>query len=463
MGIIITNGRIVSSEGILEKDIRIVGEKIVEIGLNISKAEDKIIDAKGSYIMPGAIDVHTHFDADACGIVADNFYTGTKAAISGGTTTIIDFAEQVKGSTLREALNQWNEKTKDKTYTDYGYHMTISDWNKETEKEMEDMVKEGITSFKMFFAYKDLQVDDGAIYEALKKSKELGALISFHCENGYIIDKLREEAILNGNIEPIFHMETRPPALEREAISRLISIGEVVNTPVYIVHLSSKEGYEEIQRAKERGQKVLVETCPQYLLLNKDYYLPRGQNSFEGAKYVMSPPLRDIESNEVLWKGLSLGEIDVVATDHCAFNYKVQKELGIDDFTKIPNGAPGVENRFKLIYTYGVREEKITMEKLVEVLSENPAKIFGLYPKKGVIKEGSDADIVIFNPEYKSTIKAEEQIQNVDYNLYEGFTQYGRFEYIFLRGQIIVEKEKIINSTPTGKYQRRGKPKFHNN
>jgi dihydropyrimidinase len=463
MGIIITNGRIVSSEGILEKDIRIVGEKIVEIGLNISKAGDEIIDAKGSYVMPGAIDVHTHFDADACGIVADSFYTGTKAAISGGTTTIIDFSEQVKGGTLREALNQWNEKTKDNTYTDYGYHMTISDWNKETEKEMEDMVKEGITSFKMFLAYKDLQVDDGAIYEALKKSKELGALISFHCENGYIIDKLREEAILNGNIEPIFHMETRPSALEREAISRLISIGEVVNTPVYIVHLSSKEGYEEIQRAKERGQKVLVETCPQYLLLNKDYYLPKGQDPFEGAKYVMSPPLRDIESNKVLWKGLSLGEIDVVATDHCAFNYKVQKELGIDDFTKIPNGAPGVENRFKLIYTYGVREEKITMEKLVEVLSENPAKIFGLYPKKGVIKEGSDADIVIFNPEYKSIIKAEEQIQNVDYNLYEGFTQYGRFEYIFLRGQIIVEKEKIINSTPTGKYQRRSKPKFHNN
>ena len=457
MGIIITNGKIVSSKGILEKDIRIVGEKIVEIGLDISKAEDEIIDAKGSYVMPGAIDVHTHFDADTCGIVADSFYTGTKAAISGGTTTIIDFAEQVKGSTLREALNQWNEKTKDNTYTDYGYHMTISDWNKETEKEMEDMVKEGIISFKMFFAYKDLQVDDGAIYEALKKSKELGTLISFHCENGSLIDKLREEAILNRNTEPIFHMETRPPSLEREAISRLTSIAEIVDTPVYIVHLSSKEGYKEIERAKERGQKIIVETCPQYLLLNKDYYLPKGKDSFEGAKYVMSPPLRDMESNEVLWNGIKLGEIDVVATDHCAFNYKVQKELGIDDFTKIPNGAPGVENRFKLIYTYGVRENKITIEKLVEVLSENPAKIFGLYPNKGVIKEGSDADIVIFNPEYKSIINAEEQVQNVDYNLYEGFTQYGRFEYIFLRGQLIVEKEKIVNSTPTGKYQKRDK------
>ena len=463
MGIVITNGKIVSSKEILEEDIRIVGEKIVEIGLNISKAEDEIIDAKGSYIIPGAIDVHTHFDADACGIVADSFYTGSKAAISGGTTTIIDFAEQEKGSTLKEALNQWSKKTKNNTYTDYGYHMTISDWNKETEKEMEDMVKEGITSFKMFLAYKDLQVDDKTIYEALKKSKELGALVSFHCENGDIIDKLREEAILNGDTAPIFHAETRPASLEREAISRLTSIAEIVDAPVYIVHLSSKDGFHEIERAKERGQKVFVETCPQYLLLNKDYYLPKGQDPFEGAKYVMSPPLRDSQSNEVLWNGISSGEIDVVATDHCAFNYKVQKELGIDDFTKIPNGAPGVENRFKLIYTYGVKENRINIQKLVEVLAENPAKIFGLYPKKGVIKEGSDADIVIFNPEYKSTIKAEEQIQNVDYNLYEGFPQYGQFEYIFLRGQVIVKDEEIINPNPIGKYQRRNRLNSNNN
>lgn len=457
MGVVITNGKIVSSQGIFKKDIRIIGEKIDKIGLDIAKNRDEIIDVEGFYIMPGAIDVHTHFDCEAGGIVADDFRTGTKAGIMGGTTTIIDFAEQVKGGTLKAALEEWNKKTKDNTYTDYGYHMTITDWNKNTSQEMEEIVSQGITSFKMFFAYKDLQVDEVSVYEALKRSKELGALIGFHCENGDIIDKLREDAILKGNTMPIYHMETRPPSLERESIVRLTTIGELLDTWVYIVHLSSKEGYAEIQRAKERGCKILVETCPQYLLLNKDYYIPEGQDSFEGAKYIMSPPLRDKESNEILWEGIRDGGIDIVATDHCAFNYKGQKELGKKDFTKIPNGAPGVENRLKLIYSYGVKARKIDMEKLVEVLCENPAKIFGLYPKKGVIQEGSDADIVIFNPEHTSFINAKEQIQNVDYNLYEGFTQYGRLEYVFLRGHMIVKDEKMVNSNPMGKYQRRSK------
>lgn len=457
MGIVITNGKIVSSRGILEKDVRIVKEKIVEIGLNIAKDEDEIIDAKGYYIMPGAIDVHTHFDCEAGGIVADDFRTGTKAAIMGGTTTIIDFAEQIKGGTLRHALDTWNKKARNKTYTDYSYHMTISDWNDRTSQEMAEMVSEGITSFKMFFAYKDLQVDDGSIYLALKRAKELGVIMGFHCENGDLIEKLREEAILEENIEPIYHMLTRPPSLEKEAVSRLITIAEIIDIPVYIVHLSSKEGYDEIKRGRDRGNKIIAETCTQYLLLNKDCYIPKGEDKFEGAKYVLSPPLRDIESSKTLWNGLREGEIQIVATDHCAFNYKGQKELGLEDFTKIPNGGPGVENRFKLIYTYGVKENRIGMEKLVEIISENPARIFGLYPKKGIIKEGSDADIVIFNPEHVSLIEAENQVQNVDYNLYEGFTQYGKFEYIFLRGKMLVRDEKLIVSKPIGKYQRRNR------
>lgn len=457
MAVVITNGKIVSSKGIIKKDLRIVGEKIERIGLNLAAPGDEIIDAKGNYIMPGGIDVHTHFDCEAGGMVADDFETGTKAAIVGGTTTIIDFAEQVKGGTLREAFDEWNQKTIDKTYTDYGYHMTISDWNENTFEEMDEMAKRGISSFKIFFAYEDLQLDDGAIYEALKRAKELGVLIGFHCENGDLIDKLREDALSKGKIEPIYHMETRPPSLEKEAISRLITIAELIDTPVYVVHLSSKEGYDEIQRAKKRGVKILVETCPQYLLLNKEYYIPKGNDPFEGAKYVMSPPLRDVESNQILWKGIIDGEIDVVATDHCDFNYKGQKDLGIDDFTKIPNGAPGIENRFKLMYTYGVRENRIGMERLVEVISENPAKIFGLYPKKGVIQEESDADIVIFSPEPKTIISREYQTQNVDYNLYEGFTQYGKFEYVFLRGQMVIENEKIISLKPIGKFQKRKK------
>lgn len=455
MAIVITNGKIVSSENIIEKDIRIVGELIDEIGVGLAGKGDQIIDAKGMYIMPGGIDVHTHFDSEAGGMVADDFYTGTKAAIAGGTTTIIDFAEQVNGGTLGEALEEWMIKTKDKTYTDFGLHMTITDWNDNTSKEIEDMFKEGIPSFKMFFAYDDLMVDDSTIYTALKRVKELGGIIGFHCENGDLVEQLRKEAINKGNTQPKYHEMTRPASLEREAISRLATIAEIADAPVYIVHLSSREGYEEIQRAKERGVKVLVETCPQYLLLNKDYYIPKGEDPFEGAKYVISPPLRDKESNEILWRGIIDEQIDVVATDHCDFNYKGQKDLGKDNFTKIPNGAPGVENRFKLMYTYGVRENKIDMERLVEILSENPAKIFGLYPKKGVIKKGGDADIIIFNPEPRSIIKAEEQIQNVDYNPYEGFTQYGRFEYIFLRGALIVKDEKIISSKPTGKYQKR--------
>lgn len=455
MAIVITNGQIVSSKGIMVKDIRIVGEKIEDIGIDLVKPNDEVIDAKGFYILPGGIDVHTHFDAEAGGMVADSFSTGTKAAIMGGTTTIIDFAEQVKGGTLREALEDWKNRTKDNTYTDYGFHMTILDWNDNTSIEMEEMVKEGITSFKMFFAYEDLKVDDGSIYEALKKSKELGVLIGFHCENGDIIDSLRKEAVSKGNTEPAYHEKTRPSSLEREAISRLITIGELLDSPIYIVHLSSKEGYNEVQKARQRGLKVLVETCPQYLLLNKEYYTPKVKDPFEGAKYVMSPPLRDKESNKILWKGIKDGAIDVIATDHCAFNYEGQKELGKDDFTKIPNGAPGVENRFKLIYTYGIMENRINMEKLVEVLCENPAKIFGLYPKKGVIQRGSDADILVFNPQVKSIIKAENQTQNVDYNIYEGFTQYGKFEYVFLRGQMIVKDEKLLTSKPFGTYQKR--------
>lgn len=457
MAIVITNGIIVNSEGKQRKDIRIVDEKIDEIGVNIIKDGDETIDAKGYYIMPGGIDVHTHFECEAGGIIADDFGTGTRAAIMGGTTTIIDFAEQLKGETLREAFNKWNKMTLDRTYTDYGYHMTIGDWNNKTSEEMKEIMEEGITSFKMFFVYDDLKMDDKSIYEALKRAKELGGLIGFHCENGDMVDILREESILKGNTKPIFHAHTRPATLERDSISRLLTIAELLDTRVYIVHLSSKEGYDEIQRARKRGSKVMVETCPHYLLLTKESYIPKGKDEFEGAKYVMSPPLRDKKSNEVLWEGISGGEIDVVATDHCAFNYKGQKDLGINDFTKIPNGAPGVEDRFKLMYSYGVRENRIGIEKLVEVISEKPAKIFGLYPRKGVIKEGSDADIVIFNPENVSTIRAKDQTQNVDYNLYEGFTKYGKFEYVFLRGKMVVKDEKIIVSSPTGKYQKRNK------
>lgn len=453
MATVITNCKIVNSKEIINADIRIVGEKIEKIGDNLVEKGDRVIDAKGYYALPGGIDVHTHFDAEAHGIIADSFETGTKAALMGGNTCIIDYAEPVKGGSLGDGLREWNKKT-EKSYTDYSYHMTIVDWNEDISKEMGDMIKEGISSFKIFLAYEDLKLDDTSIYSALKRGKELNALINFHCENGDLVEKLRQEAIKDGNIEPIYHMKTRPSILEKEAISRLITIAKLIDTPIYIVHLSSKEGYEEIKRAKEEGVKIFTETCPQYLLLNEDYYIPKGEDLFEGAKYIMSPPLRDIESSKILWKGLKNGIIDIVATDHCAFNYEGQKNR-IKDFTQVPNGGPGVENRFKLIYTYGVRNGKIDIKKMVEVLSENPAKIFNLYPKKGIIKENADADIVLFNPEPKSIIKAKDQYQNVDYNLYEGFEQYGKFEYIFLRGEVLVQDEKYIGRESRGKFIKR--------
>ncbi len=454
MAIVISNGLIVSSRSIERKDIRLVGEKIDEIGMDLIREGDIVIDAKGNYVMPGGIDVHTHFECEANGLIADTFKSGTRAALKGGTTTIIDFAEQVRGGSLKDALEKWDSMTKDNMYTDYSYHMTICDWNKNTSDELESMIEKGITSFKMFFAYEDLMVSDRDIYMTLKRAKELKALVAFHCENGQLIESLREEALSLGSIEPIYHAKTRPASLEREAISRLLSIAELVDYPVYIVHLSSKEGFYEIERAKKNGSRVFVETCPHYLLLDESSYEGLESDPFNGGKYVMSPPLRDKKSKEVLWKGLDSGAIDVLATDHCAFNYKTQNSLGKDDFTKIPNGAPGVEDRFKLIYTYGVREKRIDIKRFVEVISENPAKIFGLYPRKGLISEGSDGDLVIFNPNVKSLIRADDQMQRVDYNLYEGFSQYGKFEYVFIRGKIAAIDEKPVLKA-SGKFIKR--------
>lgn len=457
MGVVLKGGRIVTSEKTYLADLRIEGEKISAIGENLVQEGDRVIDVEGSLVLPGGIDVHTHFGADAGGIVADSFETGTRAALMGGTTTIVDFAEQVQGGSLREALDSWHEMSVDQCFTDYGFHMTLADWNEKTAEEMEEIVEEGISSFKVFFAYEGLQMPDNHIYGLLKRAKDLGALCSFHCESGDLIEELRREAVKEGRLEPKYHRQTRPASLERESIDRLLTIAELVDTPVYVVHLSSKEGYEELMEARKKGQDFLIETCPHYLLLDESYYEPKGEDPFEGAKYVLSPPLRDLASQTALWQGLAEDQIDVIATDHCAFHYKGQKDLGRDDFSQIPNGGPGVEDRYKLIYTYGVDGGKISLEKMVEVLSEKPAKIFGLYPEKGVLQEGSDADILVFNPNNDSVIRAENQTQNVDYNLYEGFKVKGHFDYIFLRGQLLIEDEQLKESRPQGRYLKREK------
>lgn len=454
MSIVLKGGKIITAVDAYFSDIRMENEKIVSIGSSLERPGDEIISAKGCYILPGGIDTHTHFDLDTgYTVTADDFESGTKAAIVGGTTTILDFATQNKGETLKEALNNWHKKSYGKCYCDYGFHMAITDWNEKTANEMEDMITQGVTSFKLYMAYKNtLQVDDGVVFKALKKSKEIGTLICFHCENGDIIDVLINEAKLKGNISPMYHSLTRPVEVEREAVTRLLNLAEIADSPVYIVHLSSKEGLISILDGKKRGIKVYSETCPQYLLLNDSYYNKKGDTNFEGAKYVMSPPLRKDYDKEALWKGISLGEINTIGTDHCSFNFKGQKDFGNKDFSKIPNGAPGVEHRIALMYTYGVLTGKININQMVSLTSTNAAKLFGLFPRKGTIAVGSDADIVVWNPNFTSYISAKEQVQRVDYTPYEGFKQKGKAIYVFLRGKKVISDSKLCEEKALGKY-----------
>lgn len=454
MSLILKGGRIVNDQITYYSDIKVDNGKIVEIGSNLEYKDCEVVDVTGSYIIPGGIDTHTHFDLDTgTTITADDFESGTKAAIAGGTTTILDFATQSKGKSLKEGLDEWHLKSKDKSYCDYGFHMAITDWNDSVRDEMDDMIKKGVSSFKLYMAYKgSLQVDDSVIYKALEKSKSIGGIIGFHCENGDIICELVDKNLKENNMSPKYHAVSRPECLEAEATSRLMKIAELTKSKVCVVHLSCKESLEEVIKAKEKGVDVIVETCPQYLLLNDDKYNLEG---FEGAKYVMSPPLRNVENNGILWKALAENKIDTVGTDHCSFNYKDQKELGINDFSKIPNGSPGVEHRLSLLYTYGVSTNKISINKMVEVLCINPSKIYGLYPQKGIIEVGSDADLVVLNPNKTKVIKADEQVQNVDYTPYENYRLNCEIDRVYLRGKEVSRNGEIICDLPTGKYLKR--------
>jgi dihydropyrimidinase len=457
MGIVLNGGKVITATDSYYSDIRVEDEKIVSIGNNLEKQGDEIISAVGCFVIPGGIDTHTHFDLDVGSTVTtDDFESGTRAAVVGGTTTILDFATQNKGETLKEALKNWHKKSEGKCSCDYGFHMAITDWNDEVSTEMQDMMEEGITSFKMYMAYKGvLQVDDGIIFKALKRSKELGVIIGFHCENGDIIDVLVKEAKSKGQTSPVFHALTRPVEAEKEAITRLLNLAELAGAEPYIVHLSSKEGLMSILEARKRGVKVYVETCPQYLLLNDSCYGTKEDSSFEAAKYVMSPPLRKEQDSEALWKALHFGEIDTIGTDHCSFNFKGQKDLGIDDFSKIPNGAPGVEHRIALLYTYGVLTGKITLNEMVSLSSTNAAKMFGLFPRKGTIAVGRDADIVVWNPDLETHISRDKQTQKVDYTPYEGFKQQGKVVHVLLRGKKVIIDSMLCGEKVSGKYLHR--------
>lgn len=447
---IIKNGILVSPTKTWSADIAIEAGKIKEIAPVITATtSDEIYDATGCFVFPGFIDGHTHFDMDTgTAHTADDFVSGTKAAVIGGTTTIVDFATQEKNQTLKEAYDVWMEKAKDKSSCNYRFHMAITDWNDKVKEEMDTMPGLGVTSFKMYMAYDNLISNDEEILDCLKKVKEIDGVLGVHCENGTLINALTKEKIAAGEISPSAHPTSRPDYVEAEAINRLAYISSLADHPVNIVHLSSLAGLKEVRNARRRNQTLTVETCPQYLLLDDHYY---DLENFEGAKYVMSPPLRKSSDNKALIQAIIDNEIDTIATDHCSFNFKKDKELGKQDFRKIPNGAPGVEHRPQLIFTYLVEEGHIDVSRMCELISTNPAKRYGMYPQKGVLQVGSDADIVIFSPDYEGMITWENQLQNVDYTPYEGFKVKGQAKTVFVNGKCIVDNATIINERQ-GKY-----------
>lgn len=452
--VLIKGGEIVSSGESHIGDILMAGEKIKRVtkGEEIPIDQDmEIVDARGKLIFPGFIDAHTHFDLHVAGTVTcDDFHSGTKAAISGGTTVIIDFGTQYQGETLNEGMDNWLNKAGDGTFCDFGIHMSITDWNEEARKQCQDMMDRGVTTFKIYFTYSTMLKDNEA-FEVIKRLKEVGGITGVHCENDGLIFALQQEYIKKGLAKQVSsHYKTRPISAEAEAINRLLHLTETAQADVIDVHLTCKEGLDEIRAARRRGQKVYAETCPQYLTMTDDLYeLPR----FEGARYVISPPLRKQSDVEELWKALADGEIQTVATDHCAFTLK-QKELGKTDFRKIPGGMPGVETRGIVMFSEGVKKGRITKEKMCEVLCENPAKLYGLYDRKGFIKEGFDGDIVIINPEGSTKISAKTQVSKCDYAPLEGMLLAGCIEEVFLRGSHMVSKGKV-GTEPVGKFLER--------
>ena len=458
MSLLIKNGRVITAVDDYKGDIFVESEQVNLIGKNLDVKADRVIDAQDKYVIPGGIDPHTHLDMPFAGTVsADDFETGTRAAAHGGTTTLIDFAIQTKGRSTLEALETWHKKAEGKTAIDYGFHMIITDLEDDRVPEMRTLADEGVTSYKLFMAYPGvLYADDATLFRAMRKAGEDGTVICMHAENGIVIDEIVKSALAEGKTGPKWHALTRPTRMEAEGVHRSIAIAEVADVPVYIVHLSSADALEQVVLARDRGAHVFAETCPQYLFLDHSYY---EQEGFEGAKYVMTPPLREKWNQKELWRGLQMGDLMSISTDHCPFCFKEQKEMGINDFSKIPNGGPGVENRMSLVFNGGVVEGRISLNRFVELTSTASAKMFGLFPKKGTIAVGSDADIVIFNPDRKETISVNNSVthhMNVDYNAYEGFEVTGVSETVISRGKIIVENCEYVGKKGDGQYLKRG-------
>ncbi len=460
MSILIRGGSVVSATGVHAADVLIEGEKIAALaapdaGLTEAWAAsaDSVIDAAGRYVLPGGIDVHTHMEMPFGGTQSnDTFATGTTAAAWGGTTTIVDFAVQPKGQSLLSTLDKWHEKADGNCAIDYGFHMIISDVNEGTLKEMDACVAAGVNSFKMFMAYPGVfYATDGEILLAMQRAADNGSLIMMHAENGIAIDQLVAQALAKGQTDPLYHGITRPAELEGEATHRAGVLAKVTGAPLYIVHLSSSPALEAVRTARDKGQNMFAETCPQYLYLSLD---DMAKPDFEGSKYVCSPPVRPKEEQDTLWQGLRTNDLSVVSTDHCPFCFNEQKEMGRGDFSKIPNGLPGVEHRMDLLHQ-GVVKGEISLARWVEVASTTPARMFGLYPRKGVIAPGSDADIVVYDPAATQTLSVETHHMNVDYSAYEGMEITGKVASVLSRGRVVIADGEFRGATSYGQFLQR--------
>jgi dihydropyrimidinase len=463
MRTLISGGTVVTAAGSSAADVLVDGATVAALldpahTGELTGAVDRTIDAAGRYVVPGGIDVHTHLEMPFGGTFsADDFETGTRAAAWGGTTTIVDFAVQPKGGSLRETLDTWHAKAEGKAVIDYGFHMIVSDVNEQTLKEMDMLVGEGVTSFKMFMAYPGVfYATDGEIFQAMQRAAGNGATIMMHAENGIAIDVLVAQALADGHTDPGWHGRTRPPELEGEATSRAIRLAQVAGAPLYIVHLSARQALEAVTQARDAGRNVFAETCPQYLYLSQD---DLDEPGFEGAKYVCSPPPRPSDHWAHLWRGLRTNDLCVVSTDHCPFCFKEQKELGRGDFSKIPNGIPGIEHRIDLLHQ-GVADGELSLARWVEVNSTTPARMFGLYPRKGTIAPGSDADIVVYDPAASHVLSAASHHMAVDYSAYEGREVRGAVTTVMSRGEILVDGGQWHGGAGRGRFLSRGTSQY---
>lgn len=457
MSVLIRNGRVITATDDFIADIFIEGETIRNIGRNLSEQADEVIDASGKLVMPGGIDPHVHLDMPFMGTFSsDNYETGTRAALFGGTTMVIDFILQKQGNSLRAALDEWNGRAKGNAVGDYSFHMAVTDYNEDTRKEIRSMIEdEGISSFKTFMAYKGaLMIDDRQMVGLMEEVKKYGGLINVHATNGDMIDYLTHKHLSEGKLSPLYHYLSQPEVTEAEASGRFADLSAYTGCPGYIVHLTCEGALNAVRNATRRNQKVFVETCIQYLILDASLY----EKDFEGAKWVMSPPLRQKKDQETLWAGINQGLVQVVATDHCPFMWE-QKLMGKDDFSKIPNGHPAIENRMELLFSEGVKKGRISLNKYVEVACTNPAKIFGMFPKKGTIAVGSDADIILIDPDEKHVISASTHHMNVDYSGYEGWECTGKVKTVLLRGKLAIHHNECLVDKGYGQFVRRGKVK----